>query len=541
MKRKRVVAVDSRVRLSEKQGEIYGCGKPYRMGVGGIRSGKTWAALLYGLYEYCLSYAGCDVLVLRRTFRQLDSGVVRDFRTLVNPKAYEWRQAPYPVGTFANGSRMVFASCPHDLESEIQQYLGQGYPFILVDELAQFSPDLWDMLVSRNTVNPSCKPARDGRMPEPVIWGATNPIGPWWPYYRQLFRAYSLDGTRDANWRPPALPDGGYQDEAGVWWVRENGERRCFYDPANYFWVHTTVFDNAPLIERDPRIIERLNSQPEAKRKKMLLGVLGDIEGQYFECWIPEHHVVDLREHPESVRWLSWQPVWAGWDWGMAHANVIHLFTKAMVMRPGLDRDYVLRTVCFAELAIERNDMSLAQMASRVAATCFLPDGQPARPSTIYFSHEKFNRQIEQHSPADQISEELRKHRLPSVTPATRDRVARAAFLFHMLQSRQLVVLSTCRRIIDAIPLLERDPKNLDDVKKVESIGDDAYDAFSYGLFGQLGARAAPEEVVREERIRRIPDPFVRKLEAFKVGMKAITGERQVPFWQRRLKEPRPR
>jgi hypothetical protein len=49
-----------------------------------------------------------------------------------------------------------------------------------------------------------------------------------------------------------------------------------------------------------------------------------------------------------------------------------------------------------------------------------------------------------------------------------------------------------------------RDPDNMDDVLKVESKGDDAYDGFRYGLFGYLSARLKPQRAIAEDRYKEL-------------------------------------
>src|SRR5208283_2573633 len=74
---------------------------------------------------------------------------------------------------FANG--ILVHNCQNNKMRDIEQYLGQAYPAILVDEAGQFSPDAWMMLYSRNIVNASCKPDGHGNLPLPCIWGCSNP------------------------------------------------------------------------------------------------------------------------------------------------------------------------------------------------------------------------------------------------------------------------------------------------------------------------------------------------------------------------------
>jgi hypothetical protein len=250
--------------------------------------------------------------------------------------------------------------------------------------------------------------------------------------------------------------------------------------------------DNPKMLERDPGIISRLNSMPKAKRDKMLLGLDGKFEGQYFDVWDPQYHVIDLREDPEAIVWQSWQPVWVGQDWGMGHANASYFFTKALV-KDVVGTDYKLRTVCFQEL-VTTGGKTYKELASLIALKAKLPNGTPIKVKSIYFSHEKFARQMDAHSPADDYSRALRDLGLPSVTRGTQDRIGSASLVYNMLKNGELVVLEYCKDIINAFPSLMRDPDKLDDVLKTDARGDDAYDGFRLGIYGQLAARKRPAE-----------------------------------------------
>ena len=501
-----------------------------RLAVGGVRSGKTTGALMFGVIYYALAYAKCDMLVLRRTFPELEAGAITDLKTFVvdpltKTPQFDWNDNKH-TATFNNGSRIIFGSCQNNRERDIEKYLGQAYPFILVDECSQFSPDAWELLKVRNTINAGCEPYMN-QFPQPILVGCTNPIGPFWLYYKSLF----------IDKKPTPLPEGARVSADGKWWVAEGGEERCIYDPSNYVCVHSTVLDNSFILKRDPNIIARLNAMPKAKRDKFLFGLTDAVEGQYFDSFAPEHHVINLREAPDAILWQPHQPCWGGWDWGMAHHNAIHLFTKALVRKPG--GDYKLKTVCFAEIVTTGKGQD--EMVAMLKQKCHLPNGQPIKLSAIYFSHEKFNRQMEQHSPADVLSRLLRDNGLCMVSPATRDRIGRASFTYNLLQTGDLVILDSCPEIIQALPILQRDPDQLDDVLKVDNKADDTYDAFSYGLFGQLAPRGKSREVLQLEHVQAIADPFARHLAQFKLTMDSQAARQQSNFagWAKHIREPR--
>lgn len=529
----KVIDASSIFEFSPKQLEAALCGAPKRLSVGGVRSGKTTGALMFGMYEYCLKYEGCDILVLRRTFRELEAGAITDLKTFMTfegKPAFDWNDTKH-IATFPNGSRAFFGSCTHNKERDIEQYLGQGYPFILLDECAQFSPDAYELLIARNTLNGSCKPDANGNFPSPVLWGCTNPIGPFWLYYKTLF----VD-------RKPVGVEGAVRDNDGRWWVEEVGERRCVYEPKQYWMGHSTVLDNPAILKRDPGILARLNSLPPAKRDKLLFGLLDRVEGQYFDSFNPEFHVLNLREDPDAIVWQEHQPVWAGWDWGMGHSNAIYLFTKALVRTPSISGqipNFKLKTVCFREIVTDNKDQGV--MVSRLVSAAKWPhSGHPIKLSAIFFSHEKFSRQMEQFTPADVLSRLLRDAGQCHVTPATRDRIGRASFLYNMLQTGQLVILDTCPDIINALPALQRDPDHLDDVLKVDNKYDDCYDGFSYGLFGQLASRGKSAAQREYEQMEAIKDPFARRMLQFRNTMNR-GGAQPKPFsqtWERHLVSP---
>lgn len=461
---------------------------PQCLSVGGARSGKTQGALWFGITNYVMKFNGCDILVLRRTFKELENGAIADLKAIIpeNLGLYTY-DATRHIATFTNGSRIVFGHCADNKERTINQYLGQAYPFILVDECAQFSIEAWQLLKSRNAVNANCQPDEHGNWPKSCMWGCTNPLGSFWAAYHTMF----------VKQEPVEKPEGAKEDLNGNWFVQENGEWICVHNTADFSYNHSTVFDNPIFVAKNPDYVATLRAMPKAMRDKYLHGLLDSVEGQYFDVWSDEYHVVNLRDDAEAILWQPWQPVWAGEDWGMGSANsgsanATYLFTRAMVRSP-LTNEYKLKTVCFDELLVT-GGKTYKELADLISRKCKLPDGTPVKLKAIYFSHEKFARVMDEHTPAEEYSKELRSKGCPGVTRGTKDRVSSASFMYSEFKSGNVVILDTCKEIINTIPRLLRDPNDLNDVLKVRNKGDDAYDAFRLGLYGQLGAKRRPEE-----------------------------------------------
>lgn len=525
------------LRLVERNGGQYvELAARHVLEVGGQRSGKTLSKLMHGVQDYCLKFRKCNILVLRRTFPELDAGAIQDFKTFVPRDLYDWN-ATTRVATLINGSQVTFAGCANNVERDIEKYLGQAYPYILVDECAQFSPEVWQRLSMRNLINAGCEPDEHGNFPTPAIVGCTNPIGSFWEYYHTLF----------VKKKPWDMEDGMRQARDGSWWAPRAGEYECVYDPRHYYYNHSTVLDNPLYLKRDPTIVERLRAMPPDMRDRFLYGVMDKGVGQYFDCWSPEHHVVDLRTDPEAIIWEDWQPVWGGQDYGVGHWNAIYLFTKAKV-RSVINDNYKTKTVCFVEIAPEQTGQTGQELVNMLDAKAYYPrlpvnhpqyeriSGKRCKISALYFSHEKFSRVMERHSPADEYSRLLRQKGLPSVSRATMDRIGSASFMYNELKLGNLVVLATCQGIIQAIPALMRDPDHLDDVLKAATKADDRYDAFRYGLFGGLAARGRPQNERDQEYAESITDPmaryfYLRKRAFAAQAMKQEFKQEDQPVW----------
>lgn len=510
--------------------------------VGGQRSGKTTSKIVFGVENYCLKFNYCNILVLRRTFSELDAGAIQDFKTFFPEDSgwYTFNQTTR-VATFKNGSKVVFAGCVNNKERDIEKYLGQAYAFILVDECGQFSDQAWNLLYARNLVNVQCERDKFGNLPTPAIVGCTNPIGAFWTYYH----------TKFVKKEPWEREEGMRRSKDGRWFVERAGEMVCVYDPKDYAYNHSTVLDNPEYIKRHPDIVAHLKALPEAMMKKYLLGYMDTVDGQYFDCFTEDHHVIDLREDPEAIIWQDWQPVWGGQDWGIGHWNAFYLFTKALV-RSEIGNDYKLKTICFKELAPEDTGHTNVQFADMINAIAYypkLPDNHPqherisgkrCKVSAIYFSHEKFNRVMEAHSPADDYSRLLMARGLPAVSRATMDRIGSAGFMYNELKLGRLAILKSCQGIITAIPALQRDKDNLDDVLKVDNKADDRYDGFRLGLYGGLRARVTPQIEKDKAYADSITDPIAKHFYLRKQSFKHKDDgkpfvQESVPVWQTKI------
>src|SRR6266404_9086238 len=119
----------------------------YRLFGGAAGPGKT-KALLWEAMLQANEVPGCDTLLLRRTYPELESSLLAYFRRDVPRKFYKNYNESKHVVTWLNGSTTRFGYCRN--ENDVYQYQGAEFLFIGLDELTHFTLKQWQFLTSRN-------------------------------------------------------------------------------------------------------------------------------------------------------------------------------------------------------------------------------------------------------------------------------------------------------------------------------------------------------------------------------------------------------
>lgn len=236
------------------------------VGYGGARGGgKSWSvqrkASILALY-----YPGIKILILRRTYRDLERNHVRDMTPLLESIA-EYSKSD-KLFTFPNGSIIELGYCA--AESDAQQYQGIEYDVIFFDEATQFTETQFSMIYPsvRGTNN---FPKR--------VYITCNPGGVGHEWVKRLFI------TKRYN----------------------EGE-----DPDEYEFIPATVDDNAILKENDPDYIKMLNSLPDGLRQAWRDGNWDMLAGQYFSEFDRKVHVIEPFAIPEH--WKKFRAIDYGLD-----------------------------------------------------------------------------------------------------------------------------------------------------------------------------------------------------------------------------------
>ncbi len=261
---------------------------------GGKSYGQTVDALLFAL-----KYPGSKQLILRRTFAELDKSLIRTALGLY-PKSIFTFNASSHFGKFKNGSCIDFGYC--GTENDVYQYQSAEYDCIRFDELTHFTEMQYLYLISR---------VRGVSGFPKQIKSSTNPGGVGHSWVKSRF----VD---------PSPPEVAFGDGDGM--------KRIF--------IPSLLSDNAFLESSDPGYRRRLEALPERERRALLYGEWNIFEGQYFDEFSKDVHVISPFEIPEG--WRKYRTL----DYGLDRLAVLWI-----AIAPG-GECFVYREYCESGLPI---------------------------------------------------------------------------------------------------------------------------------------------------------------------------------------------
>lgn len=233
---------------------------------GGARGGgKSWS-LQRKLPLMCLRYAGIKVLLLRRTYKDLERNHVRVLEPLLKGVARYSRQEK--CFYFPNGSILELGYCAS--EADVLQYQGQEYDVIAIDEATQFTEFQYETLTA-------------------CMRGANN-------FPKRMYLTCNPGGV-------------------GHEWVKRLFVSRKYKDtecPDDYEFISATIFDNEVLLNSDPGYVNMLNNLSEGLRQAWRDGNWDMLAGQYFGEFDRRVHVVEPFSIPAN--WKRYRAIDYGLD-----------------------------------------------------------------------------------------------------------------------------------------------------------------------------------------------------------------------------------
>ena len=239
----------------EKQRAFLGAKERF-VAYGGSRGGgKSYAVRMKAALS-ALHYAGIRILILRRSYPELYENHIKLLRRQMEGVA-QYRDTDKSI-SFPNGSLIKFGYC--DTDADADRYQGQEYDMIFMDEATHFTAYQFECLSAclRGT---NAFPHR--------FYLTCNPGGVGHGWVKRLFI--------DRDYRA--------------------GE-----DPADYRFIRSTVYDNTPLLEKDPSYLRRLAALPSDMRRAWLEGDWDLLAGQFFSEFRRDTHVIEPHPIPPHHR-----------------------------------------------------------------------------------------------------------------------------------------------------------------------------------------------------------------------------------------------
>jgi phage terminase large subunit len=218
---------------------------------GGNKAVAKSYALRWGAYRECMSTPNMKVLLLRRTYGELEQSHLLDMPAEAERLKAAGVDASYLSGSreFRLGSSLVKAGhC--ETEADVPKFLSSQWDVVIFDEIVTFLNQMFFAIAScaRTT-----KPELVARWGGAKIWAATNPGGRAARWVKEFFIDHEVDKDRF-----PA------------------------YDPNEWAYVPGTVDDN-PYME--PGYKQSLMNLPPILRRQWLYSDWDAFEGQFFGEW----------------------------------------------------------------------------------------------------------------------------------------------------------------------------------------------------------------------------------------------------------------
>ena len=311
------------IKVTKKQKQFIDATENEVLFGGAAGGGKSYGQIVDSLL-FALKYPGSKQLILRRTFAELDKSLIRTGLAVYPRSIYSFNSSSH-TGRFKNGSCIDFGYCAN--ENDVYQYQSAEYDCIRFDELTHFTEMQYVYLISR---------VRGANRFPKQIKSSTNPGGVGHSWVKARF----VD---------PATP--------GETFIAKGSMSRVF--------LPSLLSDNDFLTKNDPDYRKRLEALPEREKKALLYGDWNIFEGQYFNEFSTEKHVIDPFEIPPS--WRKYRAI----DYGLDRLAVLWI----AISEDG--RAYVYREYCESGLPISAAAKAITERTPRgedIYATLAPPD-----------------------------------------------------------------------------------------------------------------------------------------------------------------------
>jgi L-fucose mutarotase/ribose pyranase (RbsD/FucU family) len=325
-------------------------------------------------------------------------------------------------------------------------------------------------------------------------------------------------------------------------------------DPKRFAFVHFFPYDNVewskPALKKDGLTVEdyyswsknkrreycatrsdygkELISQDDALVQRDFDGSWESLEGAFFARSFDRNTTVITPEDVQAIIKPWWQR-WLSQDWARGHYCVTYWHARGELSPAevkkhlGWDVRFALKVVITyreyiagGEAASDgggSRELDEEDIARKIVE--LTPTSEREALSDFFLSPDAFGKKNSKNTIAQVEGGILQAHDMPWPRPADNDRIGGWALMSKLFLATKrkgqrgdeiILISANCPELVTAVPLLMRDPKNLDDVLKTDlsaaKIDQDASDACRYGWKSMLEPGAKPREVEQEEKLR---------------------------------------
>lgn len=436
---------------------------------GGARGGGKSFALLLDWAQHANAYgAAAKGIVFRHNYPQLEE-LIGISRRLFSPLGWTFNENR-KEWTAPNGALLRFRFL--EVEQDAENLQGFSVTWQGWDELTN-----WPTSKGIDRLYATLRSAEG----VPCVRRSTgNPGGP----------GHAWVHKRYVKGRKPRQP----------FWMTPNADRPDLKVEAMF--IPSRLEDNQLLVKNDPGYEARLAASGDTSLfKAWRYGDWDVLSGQYFECW-------DARKHTKRLDLIEdWWPKFLAIDWGFTHD------TAVLWCAQDEDGNYLV----YRELVI--NKTPAPELGEQIADLT-----GDEHIESVYLSPDAFGAKQSARTIADELNDVLdkrglpRAHRASAGTDSGRQRVSGWMLLYQLLAHQKLTIDSSCRRLIETIPMLVRDGDHPEDVLKVD--GDDTADCLRYLICSRIRQPNVPFDL----QVKRAIDATraVDATDRMRVGKMAI-------------------
>lgn len=476
------------------------------IGVGGGRGAAKSRLAHQVAITLMIEWPGCSGCIAMRNYDQVRKyhiePMIRDFPVLDDYYARANAHIKLPVGNATSQLDFSYAESMPDVE---RRFRSGNYWFIIVDQAEQFTG------AEIREMRKACRRKGGGRA--------------------VLILLFNMGGA-------------GIQDLRKWFYTKEYNEGE---DPNDYAFIHVFPWDNVEWVRAaltedglSPRdyyawtdaqrkeyaatrgeYTRQLASDDPAIRARDWESSWESLEGAYFGRVFDRQSTMIGPDTVASIQ-KPWDKRWISQDWGKGHFcptqwhSMSTLSPHDAKLILGWETNRPLRVIITyrERIVSEQTSTQVGQMIVRET-----PVDERALIKAAYLSPDAFGERDSPMTIADNQNAELRRGGMALWQPADTERPGGWGLMHSLLwntkshgQTGDTVWLISveCSELLSAIPVLMRDPKNIDVVLKTDmgqaKIEQDVSECARYGLKSQLGTVAKPFAVVVQEAVQAVFD-----------------------------------